>query len=165
MKGWMQTFIVHNRDPGQLLAQMGWRAMLAFEIVVLGMILSPLLHWALLLMLAGQTVLGLPLFDQSGLAWPTLHLGVLCAGYATTVALTLTGLHRQRRYRIFPLQLLLPIYWLLMAVATARALHELIDRPFYWAKTRHRVVRTRPSRLPPRSSPQRAAPIDREAAQ
>ena len=41
MKGWMQTFIVHNRQPGQLLADMGPVNMLVFEMAVLGMIITP----------------------------------------------------------------------------------------------------------------------------
>ncbi|HTM76383.1 MAG TPA: glycosyltransferase, partial [Devosia sp.] len=120
MKGWMQTFIVHNRDPGLLLQQMGWRAMLAFEVVVLAMIVSPLLHTGLLVMVSAQILSGMPLLDNALLSWPTLHLGVFCLGYATTVGLTLVGLHRQRRYRLFLLQLLLPLYWLLMALAKLR---------------------------------------------
>ena len=38
-----------------------------------------------------------------------------------------------------PLQFLLPFYWLLLSIATLRALHELLDRPFYWDKTEHRT--------------------------
>ncbi|HTN61077.1 MAG TPA: glycosyltransferase family 2 protein [Devosia sp.] len=150
MKGWMQTFIVHNRDPGQLLRQMGWRAMLVFEVVVLAMIVSPLLHAGLLLIIAAQLLLGVPLFDTMVPSWSTLHLGVFFIGYATTVGLTLAGLRRQRRYWLFALQLLLPIYWLLMGLATLRALYELIDRPFHWAKTHHRVRKNAP--LPPEAA-------------
>jgi cellulose synthase/poly-beta-1,6-N-acetylglucosamine synthase-like glycosyltransferase len=142
MKGWMQTFIVHNRHPVTLLRQMGWRSMLSFEIVVLSMILSPLLHTALLPTLVAQALLGQPLFGAMGWNWASLNLNLLCFGYASSLALTLVGLHRQRRYRLFALQLLLPFYWLLLAVATLRALHELLDRPFYWAKTEHRVRKT-----------------------
>jgi hypothetical protein len=142
MKGWMQTFIVHNRHPVTLLRQMGWRSMLAFEIVVLSMILSPLLHTALLPTLVAQALLGQPVFGALGWNWASLNLDLLCFGYASSLALTLVGLHRQRRYRLFVLQLLLPFYWLLLAMATLRALHELLDRPFYWAKTEHRVRKT-----------------------
>ncbi len=41
MKGWMQTFIVHNRDPRRLLRDLGWRGFLGFEILVGSLILSP----------------------------------------------------------------------------------------------------------------------------
>lgn len=135
MKGWMQTFIVHNRYPVTLRREMGWRCMFAFKITVLSMILSPLLHTALL-----PTLLVQILFNQFQFGgWAALHLGLLCFGYASTLALTLIGLHRQRRHRLMAQQLLLPFYWLLLAVATLRALHELLDRPFYWAKTEHSV--------------------------
>jgi hypothetical protein len=112
--------------------------------MVLGMILSPLLHTALLLMLVAQTTLGLPLFGLPNGYWPTLNLAVLCAGSGSTIVLTLIGLHRQRRYRLFPLQLLLPLYWLLMAWATLRAMYELVDRPFHWTKTQHRARKAAP---------------------
>ena len=51
MKGWMQTFIVHNRAPGLFLHDVGWRAFVGFEVLVGGMILTSLLHTALLLSL------------------------------------------------------------------------------------------------------------------
>jgi cellulose synthase/poly-beta-1,6-N-acetylglucosamine synthase-like glycosyltransferase len=165
MKGWMQTFIVHNRDPGQLLAQMGWRATLAFEIVVLGMIMSPLLHTALLLMLILQTSLGLPLFGVPDGYWPTLHLAVLCAGSGSTTAVTLIGLHRQRRYRLFPLQMLLPFYWLLMAWATLSAMYELVERPFHWTKTEHRARKTKAAPAVVTAAGTPAVPLDKRAAQ
>ncbi|MET3898712.1 cellulose synthase/poly-beta-1,6-N-acetylglucosamine synthase-like glycosyltransferase [Devosia sp. UYZn731] len=142
MKGWMQTFIVHTRYPITLRREMGWRSMFAFKITVLSMIVSPLLHTALLPTLLVQTAMNQYLFGGFGWTWAALHLGLLCFGYSTTLALTLIGLHRQRRYRLMVLQLLLPFYWLLLAIATLRALHELLDRPFYWAKTEHRVRKT-----------------------
>ncbi len=143
MKGWMQTFIVHNRDPAELVRQMGWLPALVFEMTVLSMICSPLLHSALILVILIQAMLGMPLFSALELSWTGLHMGVLLAGYSTTLALTLTGLHRQGRYGLFLIQLALPLYWLLMAIATLRALHELIDKPFYWAKTEHRARKER----------------------
>lgn len=142
MKGWMQTFIVHNRYPITLWREMGWRSMFAFKITVLSMIVSPLLHTVLLPTLLIQTLLNPFLLDSFGGTWVALHLGLLCIGYSSTLALTLIGLYRQRRYRLMLLQLLLPFYWLLLAMATLRALHELLDRPFYWAKTEHRVLRS-----------------------
>ncbi|WP_375450082.1 glycosyltransferase family 2 protein [uncultured Devosia sp.] len=145
MKGWMQTFIVHNRNPRLLLRQMGLVPMLVFEVTVLSMIVSPLLHAALLALMLGQLALGIPLFAGAGAAWLTLHIAMLMLGYATALAVTIAGLCRQRRYRLLLAQLALPLYWLLAGMATLRALYQLIDRPFYWAKTEHRVSRTNPA--------------------
>ena len=44
MKGWMQTFLVHNRAPGLFLREIGWKGFLGFQVLVGGMILGSLLH-------------------------------------------------------------------------------------------------------------------------
>jgi hypothetical protein len=43
----------------------------------------------------------------------------------------------------------LPLYWLLMSVATYRAMFQLFMRPHYWDKTTHlgSVSRVKPRRL------------------
>jgi glycosyltransferase XagB len=135
MKGWMQTFIVHNRKPAKLLADMGPWNMLAFEITVLGMIVAPFLHAAFILTLLVRLGLGMPAFPDA-----PLWIIILALGYGSALALPLVGLHRQKRPFLFVCQLVLPLYWLAMAAATARAVHDLIDKPFHWIKTPHRPV-------------------------
>lgn len=142
MKGWMQTFIVHNRAPIRLAQEMGLGPMLAFEALVLGMILAPLLHCGLVIGVAWHLLLGLPLLQAGG--WPVFYLGVLCLGYASTLAQTALGLVRATRSALLPAQMLLPAYWLLMSLATVCALIELLHRPFYWFKSPHHPVTTAP---------------------
>ena len=143
LKGWMQTFIVHNRSPLRLYKEMGGVSMLVFEFFVLGMIVAPLLHCAFLLTLAGRLALGLPALPDTPLSWQVLYLGVFVLGHGAVMTQTLLGLYRQRRYHLMAQQLLLPFYWVLIAVAGLRALRELIDRPFHWAKTEHRPILSR----------------------
>jgi hypothetical protein len=47
----------------------------------------------------------------------------------------------QRAWRLLPVQVLLPAYWLLHTWAALRAARELIFKPAYWAKTTHGVTR------------------------
>ncbi|MCS6759946.1 MAG: glycosyltransferase, partial [Candidatus Devosia euplotis] len=129
MKGWMQTFIVHNRNPVKLIAEMGLGPALVFEVLVLGMIVAPLLHCGLGLGLLLQLALGTPLFDGRG--WSVFYTGVLVLGYGSTFAAITLGLARQRRLQLLPPQCLLSLYWLLIAIATLSALIELLWRPFY----------------------------------
>ncbi|MGV8855475.1 MAG: glycosyltransferase family 2 protein [Devosia sp.] len=138
MKGWMQTFIVHNRNPGRLVAEMGLGPTLVFEVLVLGMIVAPLLHCGLVIGLALQLAFGAPLFDGRG--WSVFYSGVLGLGFGSTVAITLLGLARSGGLRLALAQLLLPFYWLLIATATLSALADLLRRPFYWFKTPHEPV-------------------------
>ncbi|SHF41244.1 Glycosyltransferase, catalytic subunit of cellulose synthase and poly-beta-1,6-N-acetylglucosamine synthase [Devosia limi DSM 17137] len=143
LKGWMQTFIVHNRSPLRLYKEMGLVPMLVFEFLVLGMIVAPLLHCAFLLTLVGRLALGLPALPDTPLSWQVLYLGVFALGHGAVMAQTLLGLHRHRRYHLMLQQLALPFYWLLIAFAALRAVRELLDRPFHWAKTEHRPILSR----------------------
>lgn len=138
MKGWMQTFIVHNRDPGKLLAEMGLPAMLAFEALVLGMIITPILHCGFALVLLLLWIAGAGAGGVGGTAWTVFYLTVLALGYGSAMAMTTLGLARLKRTGLLPAQLLLPIYWLLIGLASMRAAHDLMVRPFYWFKSPHR---------------------------
>ncbi|HEX4296939.1 MAG TPA: glycosyltransferase family 2 protein, partial [Devosia sp.] len=141
MKGWMQTFIVHNRAPLQFLRDAGWRGFLGFQVLVGGMILTSLLHTffiaSLLLRLGLEGVVGLVPKDL----WDWLSVAILVSGYGGAFAIQVSGLIHQRAYHLLPIQLLLPAYWFLHSFAALRAAWELVDRPDYWAKTRHGVTR------------------------
>jgi cellulose synthase/poly-beta-1,6-N-acetylglucosamine synthase-like glycosyltransferase len=139
MKGWAQTFIVHNRDPVLLAQQTGWIPMLAFEVWALGTILAPLAHSGFLLTLIAQLALGITIF-QGWFSWSSLYLAILLFGYGTAVAMTAVGLRRRKALDLLPYQLLLPLYWVLMVPAILRALYELTNNPFHWAKTKHNPV-------------------------
>ena len=141
MKGWMQTFIVHNRAPGLFLSDIGWRGFLGFQVLVGGMILASLLHTAfvasLLLRLALEGVVGLVPRD----IWDWFSVAILTVGYGGTFTVVVSGLLRQKAAHLLPMQLLLPVYWILHSVAAVIAAVELIRKPIYWAKTTHGVTR------------------------
>lgn len=138
MKGWMQTFIVHNRDPGRLLADMGLRAFLAFQAVVLGMIIAPILHCGFAMVLLAKWLVDAGSIDGS--AWTMFYLAVQVLGYGSALAMTVLGLVRVQKLGLLASQLLLPFYWLLIGFATIRAAHDLVVRPFYWFKSPHQPV-------------------------
>ncbi|SEQ54700.1 Glycosyltransferase, catalytic subunit of cellulose synthase and poly-beta-1,6-N-acetylglucosamine synthase [Devosia sp. YR412] len=135
MKGWMQTFIVHNRDPGTLLKEMGWPGFLAFQTLVLGMIVAPVLHCAFLATLTWRIAAGAGLVDGS--LWTVFYLAMLALGYGSALAMTVRGLTRLGHLHLLSRQVFLPLYWLLIGLATLRALRELVYKPFYWFKTPH----------------------------
>ena len=136
MKGWTQTLIVHNRAPLRLAREAGWLPALAFQIWAFGTILAPLAHTGFLLTLLVQVLIGAPVL-QGGWSWTTVYLLILVYGYGTAIAMVAVGLRRRGALHLLPAQLLLPLYWLLMVPAIGRALHELTNNPFHWAKTEH----------------------------
>lgn len=144
MKGWMQTFLVHNRHPIQFRRDIGWRGWVFFQIYVGSLIASSLIHTVFALTIAVQIALsGIGWLRLSDI-WDGLYLLVLVIGYGGAFGIALAGLARQGKLELAVFQLLLPIYWLLHAIAAVRAASELITRPYFWSKTRHgetRVVR------------------------
>ena len=137
----MQTFIVHNRAPGLFLHDIGWRGFLGFQVLVGGMIVTSLLHTALI----GSLLVRLVLEGWIGLAprdvWDWLSFAILVSGYGGAFAVQVSGLLHQRAATLLPLQLLLPVYWILHSVASVFAAVELIRKPVYWAKTTHGATR------------------------
>ncbi|WP_083982793.1 glycosyltransferase family 2 protein [Devosia soli] len=147
MKGWMQTILVHNRHPGQLFHDLGWWRFLIFEIVVIGMILAPLLHSGffftfLILLTQGQIALHADL-------WSFTCLTVFAFGYGVALIAKFLGLSRTGQLHLLVGQVLLPFYWLAIAVATLQALYDLTTRPFHWIKTAHRPVSRNRRRIVP----------------
>lgn len=153
MKGWMQTFLVHNRHPRALLADLGWRRLLAFEIIVASMVLGPLLHTGFLAICLFQMTFGGMGLPRIGL-WALSCVVVMALGYGVAIATAIVGLRRTGQGALIPAQLLLPFYWLLIAWATLRALRDLAFRPFHWIKTRHSPVAA-PAPQPALPAPER----------
>lgn len=141
IKGWMQTFLVHNRHPRQFLDELGWRGFLFFQLYVGSLIASSLIHTVF----AATVTLQVLLFGVGWLRladiWDGIYLLVLVIGYGGAFGIALAGLARQRKPELAVYQLLLPIYWLLHAVAAVRAAIELLVRPYFWSKTRHGETR------------------------
>ena len=140
MKGWMQTLIVHNRDPRRLWQDLGWRNFIAFEIYIGSLIVSPLLHTAFLVSLGIDFARHSDPFAASDSMLPC-WLAILLFGYAGSILVVVAGLLRLGQRRLLLLQLLLPAYWVLHAIATIRACIELLTRPHFWAKTTHGLTR------------------------
>jgi cellulose synthase/poly-beta-1,6-N-acetylglucosamine synthase-like glycosyltransferase len=141
MKGWMQTFVVHNRHPVQLWRDLGWRGWLGFEVYVGSLILSPFLHVAFML------GIGLALLSHAG---PFAGLingrssywwAIVAVGYSGSLAVSVAGLLRLGQKRLLVHQLLSPLYWVFHAVAMVQAVLELMNRPHFWAKTRHGLTK------------------------
>lgn len=141
IKGWMQTLLVHNRHPGDLLGELGWRDFLFVQVHVGSLIASSLIHSVFVLSLGLQLlVLGPSLFRLADI-WDVLYLAVLIVGYGGAFGIAIAGLWRQGRLDLAVYQVLLPVYWLLHAVAAVRATIELLVRPYHWNKTRHGETR------------------------
>lgn len=137
LKGYFVTYAVHMRRPGLLLRQLGWWRFLGFQVFFLTTlsqyVLAPVLwsFWVVPFGLAHPVAAALP---------PLLHhalVGTFLFTEVLLIALTLTAM-RLTPNRLSPFWApVLHFYFPLGALASYKALWELIHRPFWWDKTRH----------------------------
>jgi glycosyltransferase XagB len=140
-KGWMQTYIVHMRDPARLWRELGPARFAWFQIVLGGTLLSSLAHPWYLAHLIWQWANGTlwPGPEQTDLTAAIRWIGLLTlAGAAlATILLGLIALSRRNRPDLYWAALVSPLYWLPVSYSAHRAVIEYIRAPFHWSKTPH----------------------------
>jgi cellulose synthase/poly-beta-1,6-N-acetylglucosamine synthase-like glycosyltransferase len=140
IKGYLQTWLVHMRDPRALWRELGPRGFIAFQIMIAGTVLSALVHpWFYALVTFDLVTRGLLALPQSPLGWPFWLIACfnLSVGYLASMALGLLALRRRGDARLLPQIFLMPIYWLLISAAAYRALWQFVTARFEWEKTEH----------------------------
>jgi cellulose synthase/poly-beta-1,6-N-acetylglucosamine synthase-like glycosyltransferase len=138
-KGYLQTFLVHLRSPRSFLEDVGWRGLFHFCVFVGGTPILAMLNpifWGLTVMwFAGH-----PHFIQEIFPGPVYYVSLLCWALGNFLMLYLTVLTcrivSSGEELLLP-ALLVPIYWVMMSVAAAKAFWQLIGAPTFWEKTFH----------------------------
>jgi cellulose synthase/poly-beta-1,6-N-acetylglucosamine synthase-like glycosyltransferase len=142
-KGWMQTWLVHMRNPRRLAGDLEPMSFWVAQILFAGMAVSALAHPILLLTIAWLTMhiaAGLPLSAwQSSLLW--IDSVNIALGYASFMALGAMGLQRHEKEGLWKVYLFTPVYWAMLSYAAWWALFQLFRRPHHWDKTPHHSAR------------------------
>ena len=140
LKGYIQTWFVHMRDPARLWRELGPGGFTAFQVMIGGTVLSALVHpwfYALVLLDIATGVVGDAPESALGAVLWTMALSNLAAGYAAGLGMGYFAA-RKRGYAFLVREVpLMPIYWLLVSAAAYRALAQFITAPFKWEKTEH----------------------------
>jgi cellulose synthase/poly-beta-1,6-N-acetylglucosamine synthase-like glycosyltransferase len=144
-KGWLQTWLVHMRDPLTTLRQLGPGGFATFQLLVGGTVLAALVHPFFLALVLTDAALG-NLFAESDTIGHALRQGLavttLFSGYIGSAALAFVGLWRRKLLSSGWVLLLMPLYWVLLSFAAWRAAIQLITAPYRWEKTEHGLART-----------------------
>jgi cellulose synthase/poly-beta-1,6-N-acetylglucosamine synthase-like glycosyltransferase len=151
LKGWIQTYLVHLREPGRLRRELGTRRFIGLQVLMGGLILSALVHPWFYLIVAHDIWQGrlLALPPTAFGKW-LLGIGIfnLVAGYASAMALGAVAVARRGHARLALQGLLTPVYWLGVSFAAYRALYQLARDPYFWEKTEHGTGRAGASQAP-----------------
>lgn len=140
-KGYMQTWLVHMRQPLRLWRELGPRGFLGFQLFVGGTVALALsMPAAFLIFLLGVCACGPQLPD----ILTKLNGIVFVLGVAVNALGAIAGAVGRKYYSLLGDIMLTPVYWGLTMLASLRALWQLAADPFYWEKTRHDLSRVAP---------------------
>lgn len=138
IKGYMQTWLVHNRNPLRSLRKLGLKNWLSYQFFIGGsfftFLTSPIM-WLLFIYWLLTHAYWLQNLFPSWLVY--LGLFNLLVGNAIGIYLNLVAVFRRGYYDLAFYALLNPIYWQLHSMAAYMALWQLFTKPFYWEKTIH----------------------------
>ena len=143
-KGWMQTWLVHMRQPAVLLHDLGLTGFVTFQLIVGGNALAALVHPIFTLGLIYFGVIK-PIWNSESdaasiLIW--LYGTSIVAGYLASAFLGWLGLMRRGLSGTAWILLLTPVHWMLLSLAAWRALYQLVVAPYAWEKTEHGLAKT-----------------------
>lgn len=142
IKGWMQTVMVHSRNPIHFLGDVGMKSNLAFHLIMTSIILSALIH-PFFLVLSIWQILNLGVLTSTSFDGLIIATSVfnLVGGYTTYGLLAYAVLQNSRYMHYSRLLFTLPAYWFLISIAGWRALVHLIVKPHEWEKTPHGLAK------------------------
>lgn len=138
-KGWVQTWLVHMREPTKLWSEIGPSSFWVAQILFAGLVLSAIAHpWMIItgIWIACELLSGVPIGTLHSLIL-LVDVTNIALGYATFLLLGWRTLERRDRRSFWKLVLFTPFYWLMLSAAAWRALWQLCRKPHLWEKTPH----------------------------
>lgn len=150
IKGWIQTAFVHLRSPRQLYRELGFSRFAVTIFLLIGMVVSPLVHPFLLTVTLWTIARGAMIPVKPDVATALVAgygVVVFLVGYGVSFASQLKGMAERGLPRSWLSIATLPLYWLLISAAAWVAVWEFLWRPFHWHKTEHGQSKFAPRRL------------------
>ena len=138
IKGYMQTYLVHMRNPAALVRKIGWKGFLGFNFFIGATPVIFLVYPLLLTFFICYIV-----FDLSGIRtlfpdW-VLFMSIfnLMVGNILMIYVNMMAVFKRRYYELILFAVANPIYWLMHSISAYKGLYQLVTNPFYWEKTNH----------------------------
>ena len=138
IKGYMQTYLVHMRNPVKLWKKIGWKGFLGFNFFVGATPVTFLVYPILLFIFLAYVVFNLASIKTLFPDW-VLFISIfnLMVGNILMIYVNMMAVFKRRFYELILFAIANPIYWLMHSAAAFMALYQLVVKPFYWEKTNH----------------------------
>ena len=152
IKGYMQTWLVHMRDPWRLWRELGTKRFLAFHLTVGLSTVTSLVNpffWALTIFYLAAG----PQYIEAFFNPIVLYLGIaaMLVGNASMMYALMAGCMVRGLFQAVRAMATVPLYWALMSVAAYKALIQLIrpSRRHFWELTEHGLVESDSPKVAP----------------
>ena len=147
-KGYLQTWLVHIRRPVQMWNSVGPRSFVRLTLILAGtpiIAVLNLLFWLITVL----WFLGQPAVVGAVFPWFVYFpaLVALVIGNGATLYMNLISLREDDRSDLIVPALTMPAFFVMMSVAAAKGVYQLIRNPSYWEKTFHGLAQ-RPETQP-----------------
>jgi cellulose synthase/poly-beta-1,6-N-acetylglucosamine synthase-like glycosyltransferase len=138
IKGYMQTYLVHMRNPVALWKKIGWKGFLGFGFFIGATPVTFLVYPLLLSFFISYLVFDLSSMRTLFPDW-VLFMAIfnLLVGNILMIYVNMIAVFKRRYYELILFAVANPIYWLMHSIAAYKGLFQLIVKPFYWEKTNH----------------------------
>ncbi len=138
IKGYMQTWLVHNRNPLKLLRSVGLKDWLSYNLFIGGTVaiflINPLMWLFFAIWLLFRPTWMGDIF--AGWVWYVAFFSLI-VGNGTAILLNIMGVLKRNNRKLLVYALTNPVYWCMHSIAAYIGLWQLITNPFYWEKTDH----------------------------
>src|ERR1700761_3687731 len=138
IKGYMQTYLVHMRNPVKLIKKIGWRGFLGFNFFIGATPVTFLVYPLLLAIFLCYVIFDLSSIKAYFPDW-VLFMSIfnLMVGNILMIYVNMMAVFKRRYYELILFAIANPIYWLMHSISAYKGLYQLIVKPFYWEKTNH----------------------------
>jgi cellulose synthase/poly-beta-1,6-N-acetylglucosamine synthase-like glycosyltransferase len=138
IKGYMQTYLVHMRNPVALWKRLGWKGFLGFNFFIGATPLTFLVYPFLLAIFISYLIFDLSTIRTLFPDW-VLFMSIfnLMVGNLLMIYVNMMAVFKRRYYELILFSIANPDYWLMHSAAAFKGLYQLVVKPFYWEKTDH----------------------------
>ncbi|OCX54632.1 glycosyl transferase [Mucilaginibacter sp. PPCGB 2223] len=143
IKGYMQTYLIHMRNPVKLYKRIGLRGFLGFNFFIGATPITFLIYPVLLGIFLAYVVLDFTWIRALFPDW-VLFISIfnLIIGNVLMIYVNMMAVFKRRFYELILFSMANPIYWLMHSISAYKGLYQLIVKPFYWEKTNHGLSKT-----------------------
>lgn len=140
IKGYMQTYLVHMRNPIEFLREHRTHALLFHLVIGMRMVfilINPLLWLMTLSYFVAYPIVGptIESFYPSVVFYPAVLL--LVFGNFIYFYNYMIGAAKRQQWSVIKYVFLVPLYWIMTSIAASVAFYQLFVKPHYWEKTEH----------------------------